>query len=82
VLLSWLPPTEREDGSPIGELIGYRILYGRGSGNYTQTLFVNSPGISSYMVEALGSGTWWFAVVSVTSDGLWSVPSNEVRTRN
>jgi hypothetical protein len=81
VLLNWLPPTERVDGSPIGELIGYRILYGRGSGDYQQTIFVNSPGIASYVVEGLGPGMWYFAVVSVTADGLWSVLSNEVSTR-
>jgi hypothetical protein len=81
VLLSWLPPTERVDGSPIGELSAYRILYGQVSGNYDQIIAIDNPGITSYLVEDLGPGTWYFALISVTSDGLSSVPSNEVNTR-
>jgi hypothetical protein len=80
-LLSWLPPTERVDGSPIGELGGYRILYGEASGRYDRVIAVNDPGITSYLVEDLGPGTWYFALVAITSDGIASTRSNELSKR-
>ena len=78
--LSWLPPTERVDGSPIGgALAGYRVLYGQSSGNYSNTVTLDNPGITRYVVEGLSGGTWYFAVQSITSDGLTSTPSAEGR---
>jgi hypothetical protein len=78
--LSWLPPTERVDGSPIGALSGYRLLYGQSSGDYTQTVAINNPGITRYMIEGLTSGEWFFAIQTIDADGLVSVPSAEART--
>jgi hypothetical protein len=80
VTLSWLAPTERVDGSPIGDLYGYRLLYGQGSGDYTQTVAINNPGITRYMIEGLTSGEWFFAIQAVDAGGLISAPSAEART--
>jgi len=80
VTLSWQPPTERVDGSPIGDLSGYRLLYGQGSGDYTQTIAINNPGITRYMIEGLTSGDWFFAIQAVDAGGLVSAPSAEART--
>jgi hypothetical protein len=79
--LSWTPPTERVDGSPIGELAGYRVLYGRGSGKYDRAAEIDNPGVTRYVVEDLGPGNWFFAVTVKTADGLESAPSAEVRKR-
>jgi hypothetical protein len=79
--LSWTPPTERVDGSPIGELAGYRVLYGRGSGKYDRAAEIDNPGVTRYVVENLGPGNWFFAVTVRTADGLESAPSAEVRKR-
>jgi len=79
VTLSWQPPTERVDGSPIGDLSGYRLLYGQGSGDYTQTIAINNPGITRYMIEGLTSGDWFFAIQTVDASGLVSKPSAEAR---
>jgi hypothetical protein len=79
--LSWTPPTERVDGTPIGELAGYRVLYGRGSGKYDQAAEIDNPGVTRYVVENLGPGNWFFAVTVKTADGLQSAPSAEVRKR-
>ena len=76
--LSWTPPTERIDGSPIGQLAGYRILYGQVSRDYNIVIPLDNAGLTRYMVEGLGPGTWYFAVQAVTSDGLSSAPSQEV----
>jgi hypothetical protein len=79
--LSWSPPTERADGSPIGELAGYEVLYGQQSRNYDTTIELNNPGLTRYVIEGLGPGTWYFAVKAVTTDGLESAPSQEVSKR-
>jgi len=76
--LSWTPPTTRADGSPIGRLAGYRILYGPTSGRYERVAAIDNPGISIYVIDGLAPGTWYFAIQSVTSDGLVSAPSEEV----
>lgn len=75
--LNWSAPTERIDGSPIGELVGYRVLYGQVSRNYDHTVELDNAGITRYVVEGLGAGTWYFAIQAVTSDGLVSEPSAE-----
>jgi hypothetical protein len=76
--LSWTPPTERVDGSPIGELAGYKVLYGQSSRDYDIVIPLDNAGLTTFMVEGLGTGTWYFAVQAVTSDGLLSAPSEEV----
>jgi hypothetical protein len=78
VTLSWNPPMERADGTPIGVLAGYRVLYGQVSRNYDTVTAIDNPGITRHMIEGLGSGTWYFAVTAVTADGLVSAPSQEV----
>jgi hypothetical protein len=79
--LSWTPPTERVDGSPIGSLAGYRVLYGRGIRKYDHSIEIDNPSITRFMVENLAPGNWFFAVTVRTADGLESAPSAEVRKR-
>lgn len=79
--VSWSPPTQRADGSPIGQLAGYRILYGQISQNWNTVVQLNNPGLTRYVIEGLGPGTWYFVVKAVTSDGLISAPSQEVSKR-
>lgn len=76
--LSWSPPTERADGSPLGALAGYEVLYGQQSRNYDTIIELNNAGLTRYTIEGLGPGTWYFAVKAVTTDGLESAPSREV----
>jgi hypothetical protein len=81
--LSWSPPATRVDGSPLTNLAGYKIDYGRMSGVYDYQIDVNNPGLLTYVVESLVSGEWYFAVAAYDSDGLHSDRSNEaVRTIN
>ncbi len=75
--LTWTPPTERVDGTPLTNIAGYGIAYGRTSGIYDQVLEINNPGISTYMVENLNQGTWFFAVYVYDDLGLTSDYSDE-----
>jgi predicted phage tail protein len=74
--LSWEPPTENTDGTALTDLASYRILYGRSANNLSKTVQVSNPSVTSYVVENLPSGKWYFAVVAVNNSGMSSTPSN------
>ena len=76
--LNWTPPTQNEDGSPLMDLAGYKIYWGTVRGQYTHSVTINNPGISSYVVENLSPGTYEFASTSFNSDGTESDFSNPV----
>ena len=74
-LVAWLPPTQRTDGSSLSDLAGYRLYYGTRADSLPRTINLNN-GLSSYMVEGLETGTWYFAVVACDSAGRDSALSN------
>lgn len=76
--LAWAAPTARTDGTPLNDLAGYIILYGRMSGVYDYTIEIDNPGVLSYVVENLVPGEWYFSLVAVDGDGVESDRSNEV----
>lgn len=76
--LTWLPPTENTDGSSLTNLAGFRIVYGASATQLTQTIQVTNVGMSSYVVENLAPGTYYFAVRAYTSAGAESAESNVV----
>lgn len=67
--LSWQPPTQNEDGTPLTNLAGFRVAYGRAANQLTQEVDLPNPGLTSYVVTGLSSGTWYFAVKAYTSTG-------------
>jgi len=77
-LLSWTPPTENTDGSALTDLAGYKIRYGTSPGSYSDTITINNPGLTSYLVENLASSDWYFAMTSFNSSGIESSYSVEV----
>jgi hypothetical protein len=77
VTLNWIPPTLRIDGTPLTNLAGYTILYGRMSGIYDYQIDIRNPGIVTYVVENLVPGDWYFAVVAFDTDDIESDRSQE-----
>jgi hypothetical protein len=77
--LTWAPPTKRVDQTPLPatSLAGYRIHYGQSPRNYSSQITVNNPNLSSYVIDNLASGTWYFAVAARDSSGQYSGWSNE-----
>lgn len=67
--LSWVPPTQRDDGSPLTNLAGYRIRYGTSPGSYPSQLQIPNPGITSCVIENLPAGTYYFVATAYDSDG-------------
>ncbi len=77
--IDWTPPTENEDGSALTDLTAYRIYWGTNSGSYPNSVTVNDPGATSYVVENLEPGTYEFVATAVNSAGLESRISNAIR---
>lgn len=74
--LTWDAPTTNTDGTALTNLSGYRLEYGQSQGSPSQSVEINSAGITTYTVTNLASGTWYFAVYAITSAGGESSPSN------
>lgn len=68
-VLTWVAPTTNTDGTALTNLAGYRVAYGRSSTALDQSATINNPSVSTYTVEQLASGTWYFAVAAYTSGG-------------
>ena len=64
--LTWTPPTTNTDGSTLTTLAGYRIAYGTSAAQLTQTIQISNAGMSSYVVENLAPGTYYFALRAYT----------------
>jgi len=69
VTLSWTPPTQNEDGTTLTDLAGYEVHYGQSESALDQFVQLSNPSLSSYVVENLGPGTWFFALRSVNRQG-------------
>lgn len=74
--LSWTAPTENEDGSTLSNLSGYRIVYGTSASALTNTIQIDNPSVTTFVVENLSPATWYFAVKAVNSTGAESNYSN------
>lgn len=75
--LAWNPPTRNEDGTPLTDLKGYQIHYGPSPGNYTKSITFDDPAATSFQVNNLPSGTWYFSMKAVDTAGNVSKFSNE-----
>jgi hypothetical protein len=70
--LRWVPPTVNADGSPLTDLAGFVVRYGRDPSDLSQQVSLPSPTTTSYTVANLTSGTWYFGVASFTAAGIAS----------
>ncbi len=69
VTLSWQPPTQRTDGSPLANLAGYRIRYGTAPGNYPNTRQIANAGVTTAVIENLPAGTYYFVITAYDTSG-------------
>jgi hypothetical protein len=75
--LSWTAPTANTDGSVLVNLGGYVIHYGTVANNLTSSITISNPGLTTYVVENLPAGTYFFTLSAATVGGVKSVDSNE-----
>ena len=79
VTLSWQPPTENADGSPLTDLSGYNIYVGTTSNTYDyMEIRLDNPGLTSYVVENLEPDTYYIVATAFNSMGLESHYSDEL----
>jgi hypothetical protein len=70
--LSWNPPTEHTDGTPITNLAGYNIYVGSSADNMDTRIEIKNPGLTAYTVSDLGAGTHYFGITALSSAGIES----------
>jgi hypothetical protein len=76
--LSWAPPTENTNGTPLTNLAGYQIDYGTSVSAMTHTVQIANPGIVTYVISNLSPATWYFSVKAYTSANVQSSASGMV----
>ncbi|HUG97943.1 MAG TPA: fibronectin type III domain-containing protein [Gammaproteobacteria bacterium] len=74
-LVSWYPPTERTDGSPLLDLAGYRVYFGEDPDRDRYIIEVTNPGQTSQFIDNLDQGTWYFSVTAYDREGFESAKS-------
>jgi hypothetical protein len=67
--LSWTAPTQREDGTALTNLAGYRVRYGNAPVSYPNQVQIANPGITTVVVENLPAGTYYFVATAYDSNG-------------
>jgi hypothetical protein len=76
VTLSWIPPTENTNGTPLTNLAGYHIRYGTNPGDLSQSIDLSGTSTTAYEISGLSPGTYYFAVSAYTAMGAESAPSD------
>jgi hypothetical protein len=74
-MLTWQPPTTYTDGSTL-QIAGYRVYWGTSQNNLNNSVSLQGGGLSSYVVDQLTPGTWYFAVSALDGAQLESSMSN------
>jgi len=75
--LTWTPPTQNTDGTPLTDLADYRVAYGTTPTNLATTVTVPVPA-SGYGVTGLAAGPWYFTVSACNVPGVCSIPAGPV----
>ena len=57
-------------------LAGYRVRWGTTAGNFPNSVTLNNPGLTSYVVGSLVPGIYFFVVTALNSAGVESQFSN------
>lgn len=71
ITVSWLPATQRVDGSPLTSIRGTRIHWGTSPETYTSSVLVQS-GATAYVIDNLLPASYYIAASTVDTNGLES----------
>lgn len=77
VTLSWDTPTTRTEGTPLPDLAGYNVYYGRSPQSYSQ--IIDAGNAKTYTIDNLPGGTYYFALTAYDSSGNETEISDEVK---
>ena len=73
--VSWLAPTLNEDGSVLTDLAGFKVFYGTTVDSMDSVATIDNPSVTTYLVENLHAGTWYFKVRAFDTAGNESADS-------
>jgi hypothetical protein len=73
--LQWEMPYSKVDGTPLDNLAGYHILFGRSPEDLDHSVFIDGATVTTYEIASLDEGVWYFAVAAVNANGLEGPPS-------
>jgi len=76
--VSWTAPVQNTDGTPLTDVAGYIIRYGKSPTSLTKSIVVSDPGLTTGTVGGLRAGTYFFSVATRNSAGAMSTASNLV----
>jgi hypothetical protein len=77
-VLTWDPPTKNADGTPLKDLAGYRIRYGKTASAMDNVVDVTDASANGYAIANLAAGTWYFGITAYDKSGNESSLSNVV----
>ena len=75
-IATWGASTTHVDESSLDDLAGYKIYAGSESGKYTTVFYVGN--VTTYKINDLPPGTYFFVVTAYSKSGFESAFSNEV----
>jgi hypothetical protein len=70
--LSWTAPTRNTDGSALTDLAGYWIYWGTTPGSRPNSVRIDNPGVTTYVIENLAPGDYEFVATSFNDGGVQS----------
>jgi hypothetical protein len=76
--ITWTAAAPDAGDSAAQEPAGYRVYYGTSVAGMTHVITVADPSDTSYVLENLSPGTWFFAIASYTVDNAESALSPTV----
>lgn len=76
ITLSWTAPTQNTDGSTLTDIAGYRLYWGTGSGNYSNSATISNPGLTTFVIDDLAPATYEAVVTAINASGSESEYSN------
>ena len=74
----WDVPSTNADGSPMNDLAGFEVHYGRSQGAYSSVVVIREPTANGAHIDGLEAGDWYFAVLAFDTAGNRSDLSEEV----
>jgi len=79
ITVSWVPATEREDGSPLTDLGGHKLYWGTVQDDYPNVVVIDNPGITTYVIDGLIASTYYLAASTLDEAGIESELSPPVK---
>jgi hypothetical protein len=67
VTLSWQTPVSSTDGSPMADLSGFNIYYGKSPQSYDE--MIDAGNVRTYVLPNIPAGTYYFAITAYDSSG-------------